>query len=185
MGKIKYNSAVVKKVAIFAIIGIVLILVVVSIIRSYSNNRQITTNSVEIDEKIPAGEYQNYIKRSIRPGFNESRLRLLDLNDDDNQSRINKRLVKSKNFDNITLTGADAIDGIYDPENNTITVPNYSVIFNYPGYGDFWLESYDDEDEDAIIFHFNPRGGSMESTVMGVIFEQGAYEFLYLVMQHE
>lgn len=81
--------------------------------------------------------------------------------------------------------GGMTVEGIYDPENNTITVPNYSVIFNYPGFGDFWLESYDDEDEDAIIFHFNPRGGSMESTVMGVIFEQGAYEFLYLVMQHE
>lgn len=81
--------------------------------------------------------------------------------------------------------GGMTVKGIYDAETQTITVPNYELIYNHPTYGDVWMESFDDEDENAIIFHFNPRGGRMTSTVMGAICELGAFGYFYLDMQHE
>ena len=132
MGKVKYNPAVVKKFAFLAIILLVVVLFAISIVRSFTNYRHKTTEAVELEAKIPVGEYQTYIKKSIRPGWNESRLRLLDLENDSNQSELNKLLVRKSKFEGITLKAEDAIDGVFDPELNDFTEQSPDFNKNWP-----------------------------------------------------
>ena len=61
----KDNSALIKKCVIFGILLLVLVLLVVSIIKSFTNYRYATTQSRAVDSSIPTGDYLDYIKLSV------------------------------------------------------------------------------------------------------------------------
>ena len=162
MGKIKYNPSLVKKVIVLAIILLVVVLFAISMVRSFTNYRHTTTGSVELDTKIPAGEYQTYIKRCVRPGWNESRLRLLDLESDYNQQEYQKLHVKKNQFAGVTLKGTDAINGIYDATTKSFVEESPDFIQNWPT---------SDEDKTAYGALLNGDTGVFASETGGISFK--------------
>lgn len=96
----------------------------------------------------------------------------------------------STNIVNITniWDGGMTVQGVYDEEAHTITVPNYQILYVHPSYGDVWIQAvkpdFSDYD-DSVTFEFTPRGGRMVCTPMGAICEAGAFGYFYLIMQHD
>ena len=84
--------------------------------------------------------------------------------------------------------GEMTVQGMYDEETQTITVPNYQNIYLHKTYGDVWLRGLNADFSgysDAVVFKFNPRGGAMQSTPMAAQCSAGNFSFFYLVMQHD
>lgn len=84
--------------------------------------------------------------------------------------------------------GGMTVQGTYDAEQNTITVPNMQNIYIHPSYGDVWLKGLAKDFSaftDNVVFKFTPKGGAMQSTPMAAQCSLGNFGFFYLVMQHD
>lgn len=71
---------------------------------------------------------------------------------------------------------------LYDAENNTISIPNNAIVANNPTYGNIWTLAYE---SDALVLHFNPKGGSMESDIVRYVCSMGGLGYFYHDMKHE
>lgn len=84
--------------------------------------------------------------------------------------------------------GGYTVQGEYDEESQTITVPSYQIIDVHPSYGDVWimaiLPDFSDY-TDAVTFQFTPRGGHMTCTPMAAQCAAGNFSFFYLDMEHD
>ena len=132
MSKTKINSAVVKKIVIFAIIALVLFLLVFSIIRSFTRYRHITSQSRDLETHIPVGEYQTYIKKVLRPTYSDKGIKNMDLADDSNQALLEKNKVKKNKFDNIVISGNEMHNGTWDDELGEYVNLDPSYKVNWP-----------------------------------------------------
>ena len=84
--------------------------------------------------------------------------------------------------------GKMTVKGQYDEAKGTIIVPNDQVVFNYEGYGDFWIHGVKDDFSDyasAVTFKFTALGGKMESGKMAIQYSEGDYTYVYYVMEHK
>ena len=84
--------------------------------------------------------------------------------------------------------GKKTVKGQYDEAKGTIIVPNDQVIFNYEGYGDFWIHGVKDDFTgyaSAVTFKFTALGGKMESGKMAIQYSEGDYAYVYYVMEHK
>ena len=62
MKKLNYNSKIAKKVVLYGILALLVFLLGYSIVTSFTDKNHITSNSTELSDEIPVGEYLNYIK---------------------------------------------------------------------------------------------------------------------------
>ena len=84
--------------------------------------------------------------------------------------------------------GKMTVKGQYDEAKGTIIVPNDQVIYNYEGYGDFWIHGVKDDFTgyaSAVTFKFTALGGKMESGKMAIQYSEGDYTYVYYVMEHK
>lgn len=84
--------------------------------------------------------------------------------------------------------GKMTVKGQYDEAKGTIIVPNDQVIYNYEGYGDFWIHGVKDDFSgyaSAVTFKFTALGGKMESGKMAIQYSEGDYTYVYYVMEHK
>ena len=84
--------------------------------------------------------------------------------------------------------GEMTVKGQYDEAKGIITVPNDQVIFNYPGYGDFWIHGVKDDFTgyaNAVTFKFTALGGKLASGYMAIQYSDGNYCFVYYTMEHK
>lgn len=65
MKKITYNSSLVKKIVLWGIVCLLVVLLALVIIQSYTEKGHITSNSTSSELTIPTGTYQDYIKTTV------------------------------------------------------------------------------------------------------------------------
>ena len=132
MGKTKINSALVKKVVLIAIAALVVVLLVVSIIKSFSNYRHTTSQSRDLETSIPVGQYQTYVKKLLRPSYSDKGIKNMELESDSNQALLQEMKVTKKEFTNIVINGNDLQNGTWDSENNEYVNLDPSYETNWP-----------------------------------------------------
>lgn len=89
--------------------------------------------------------------------------------------------------------GDETIQGKYDVETQTITVPSLQLIYNDPDYGPCAFIGLDNTGSPITeaTFAFNPHGGEIETSLWRVRLTSGPYagywygKITYTVMQHD
>ncbi len=77
---------------------------------------------------------------------------------------------------------AETVQGIYDAEAQTITIPNNSVVATTADYGQVWIVAYE---ASALVLKFNPKGGSIKSEITRYACAAGSLGYFYHELQHD
>lgn len=74
------------------------------------------------------------------------------------------------------------VQGMYDADAQTVTIPNNAVVANTTSYGNIWIVA---DEAPALVLKFNPKGGAIESEISAYKCGAGNLGYFYHVMQHD
>lgn len=131
MKKLNYNSKIAKKVVLYGILALLVFLLGYSIVTSYTDKNHITSNSTELGDEIPVGEYLNYIKSLDELGIGN--INEVDLYDGSEYSKtLLARLenLKAAGTSVITIDGNDGV--MVDEEGEVKEDAEYEAVKGWP-----------------------------------------------------
>ena len=83
--------------------------------------------------------------------------------------------------------GGMTVQGVYNEKTGVVTVPNYSVVYVHPTYGDVWMRGVKDDISaytSDVKFQFTTIGGKLVSQPWAALCSAGRFGFVYVSMEH-
>lgn len=141
MKKSKINSKIAKKVVLYGLLALLVFFLGYSIVTSYTVKNHITTNSTELSDEIPVGEYLKYIKNleELYIKHDTDDIDSVDLYDGSSNSNIYLQRLEGLKNTNTSIIEIDGNDGVVVDDINTEAVQGWPVpnTLDYEKYAQY------------------------------------------------